>query len=139
MTLNQLTVTTDPRVRMKEIRSFVAHAVKMNQRLDLVDVDHDDRNRIIIALQDALDDSQQRHKRATTMVSEYKAQTNTLGGVFSMLMDTAAAGLIGLQNRVAEREFHMETATMLDESYDVNAQLEAELAAMQTTLCTVMR
>lgn len=146
MQLNELTVTNDPRIRMKEIRSFVNHCVKTNQRLDLVDFNHDDQNRVIIALQDALDNSQQRHKRATTVISKYKDQMKKMGDVSNMLINTTSTDLFDLQNRVAElsealrteRESHMQTSMALDEEAARNAQLDNQLTAMQTTLKTVM-
>lgn len=106
------------RQRMKEVRTMVARAVKQNKRIDLMGFTGSDIARSQIALQDLLSKSQERHKKAT----ERLATANQMGLAIADVIDHAADKMIIDQERVgelsmrlrAEREEHMQTASILD-------------------------
>lgn len=136
------TVDEDPRVRMREIRSLVAKAVKNDQRLDLMKFNDRDTARVIIALQDQLRDTQTRHRKA----SNHIAATKKMGGLFALIMDNATDTLVSNQERTgelsmllrSERESHMQTASVLNEMAAQNKQLTADLESSVNTLRTVL-
>lgn len=130
------------RKRMLEIRAIVAHAVKHNQRVDLMEFEGTDIPRVIIALQDALTDSQQRHKRASNHIAEQKGNMESIGGMFTLIMDAATDNLLHDQMRIgevstmlrAERESHMQTAQMLDQTFADNNRLHEENQGLKLAL-----
>lgn len=77
-TKSKVTKIVDPRVRMKEIRSQVAHAVKHNLRLDQIDYAEDDIPRVMIALQDQLEASNDSHRKATNHIMNQKSITTSV-------------------------------------------------------------
>jgi len=132
------TVDEDPRVRMREIRSLVAKAVKEDRRIDLMEFNDRDTARVIIALQDQLRDTQTRHRKASNHIAAIKEMVN----MFDLIMEQATETLVSNQERTGElsmllrqeRESHMQTASVLNEMATQNQQLNADLESSVNTI-----
>lgn len=125
------------RKRMKEVRSMVAHAVKQNVRVDLMDFEGTDIARSQIALQDLLSKSQERHRQATNHV-ENSAHMNMM---YQLLFDEMTFNTLTQQARIAElaqalkteREDHIETAMILNNKFDALQDAEDTIESIKTT------
>lgn len=121
--------------RMKEVRTIVARAVKQNKRVDQLGFEGTDIPRAMIALQDLLTKTQERHKKATDHVASV-AQMNDF---FSLIMSHATQDLIDMQVRIGElssalyneRMDHSQTATQLQEMYGLKRTAEENLEAVK--------
>ena len=96
----------------------------------------EDAVRTIIALQDMLEDSMTRHKKATNMVVEYKEATKAISEMVEHLSIHAIQDSIGKQQHIGqlsqllerERIEHMATAEALQ-----NAHIEMQSVQMEQT------
>ena len=123
------------RKRMMEVRTMVARAVKNNQRVDLMGFEGTDIPRAMIALQDLLSKTQERHKKATN----HLAMANQLGDVFAMVMNHASMGLVQTQEEIGhlssllyqERLEHMNTASALQDTWQKANDLADDLQTVK--------
>lgn len=129
---------TYKRQRMKEVRSIVARAVKQNKRVDQLGFEGTDIPRAMIALQDLLTKTQERHKKAT----DHVASAAQMGDFFALIMNHATQDLIDMQVRIGElssalyneRMDHSRTATQLQEMYGLKRTAEENLEAVKRSL-----
>jgi len=117
--------------RMKEVRTMVARAHKQGKRIDQMGFEGTDIPRAMIALQDLLAKSKERHRKAT----QHIAFANNMGEAFAFIMDHATATTLEQQARIAElstalyneRVSHSETASMLNQVHgDLTAVKRAQ-------------
>lgn len=140
-------VSVDPRVRMKEIRSLVARAVKDKARIDLMSFNAEDQARVTIALQDLVDRERTRHAKAREHIISQKEFLESTTNFYSFLMDHASARSLEDAERLGElgKERnrllnHNENLTnMLTESFEDNRVMKLELSAALLTLKGVMK
>jgi hypothetical protein len=122
--------------RMKEVRAMVAKAVKNNQRVDLMGFEGTDIPRAMIALQDLLSKSQERHHKATSHVAAF----NRLREMTTWALNLSSSSLITLykenielhEELKEERRRHQMTAEVLQE-------LDHQAGLLQNDLETVKR
>lgn len=121
--------------RMKEIRTIVARAVENNTRIDQLGFDGNDIPRVIIALQDLLMKTQERHKKA----SNHVAAAAQMSEYFALIMDAANEDIINMTNRVGElssalyneRMDHSHTKMQLQNMSDLKRIVEDDLLALK--------
>ncbi|AHX01018.1 hypothetical protein HL13_gp58 [Dinoroseobacter phage DFL12phi1] len=126
------------RRRMKEVRAIVARAVKQNKRVDQLGFEGTDIPRAMIALQDLLSKSQERHKKAT----DHIAQANQMGDFFAFILNHASVSLMEQQGRIGElstalyneRMSHAQTSTLLNQMYSEKLDVEQDLEAVKRSL-----
>jgi hypothetical protein len=122
--------------RMKEVRAMVARAVKNNQRVDLMGLEGTDIPRAMIALQDLLSKSQERHRKATSHVAAFnrlREMTRWTLGLSSRSLIILHKANIELQEELdEERRRHQMTAEVLQE-------LNHQTGLLQNDLDTVKR
>ncbi len=129
---------TYKRQRMKEVRTIVARAVKQNKRVDQLGFEGTDIPRAMIALQDLLSKSQERHKKAT----QHIAFANQMGEALGFIMDHAAQTTMEQQVRIGElssalyneRMSHAQTSTMLNQMYSEKLDVEQDLEAVKRSM-----
>jgi len=111
--------------RMKEVRTMVARAHKQGKRVDQMGFEGTDIPRAMIALQDLLAKSEDRHRRAT----QHIASASQIEDSFIFIIDQAAHITFEQKERISElstalyneRMDHMKTASMLDQTHnDIN-------------------
>lgn len=126
------------RRRMKEVRAIVARAVKRNKRVDQLGFEGTDIPRAMIALQDLLSKSQERHKKAT----DHVASAAQMGDLFALIMDHASDALMEQQGHIGElstalyneRMSHADTSTMLNQMYSEKLDVEQDLKAVKRSM-----
>lgn len=135
-------VEEDPRVRMKEIRKIVSNALKANRRIDLMDFNERDRTRVIVALQDEVMNSRDRHRKATAHIADSKSMMDLTTSIVSFTLEGMGAMITGLGERnqqleaalLDERESHMKTAEVLDAAHRAGIQQERVIEGMKVTI-----
>ncbi|WHM52931.1 hypothetical protein [Sulfitobacter phage vB_SupP_AX] len=128
--------------RMKEIRTIVARALKANRRIDLMDFTGTDIPRVMVALQDEVMQSRERHKKATAHIADSKAVMGLTETVVSFTLEGMGAMITGLGERnqqleaalLREREDHMRTAQALDHAHQAGIQQEHVIEGMKVTI-----
>jgi len=86
------------RQRMKEVRTMVARAHKQGKRIDQMGFEGTDIPRAMIALQDLLSKTQERHRKA----SQHISMANHIGEGVAMILDFAANTQVDMQARIGE-------------------------------------
>lgn len=117
--------------RMKEVRAMVARAVKQNKRVDLMGFEGTDIPRAMIALQDLLSKTQERHQKAT----KHLAMMNHMTDDLATIMTHASINLMINQEKIGdlssalyqERMEHMYTASALQETWQKANDLADDL------------
>lgn len=132
------TTTTDPRLRMKEIRRLVAETVKSGGRVDLLDLKADDKNRALIALQDLLDTEKTKHSKAREHIVSLKSGNDFAAFIInettmSKLEDLERIGQLSAALK-REQEISRETHLQLISAHDQIAQLTTEVEDTMNTL-----
>lgn len=123
------------RQRMKEVRTLVARAVKKNKRVDQMGFEGTDIPRAMIALQDLLSKTQERHHKATNHISAF----NTMRDFLASMLKESTANIINMQGRIGElssalyneRMSHANTSIMLNQAHNEKRTLEEDLAAVK--------
>lgn len=121
--------------RMKEVRTMVARAHKQGKRIDQMGFEGTDIPRAMIALQDLLTKTQERHRKATQHISF----ANQMGQFFAVIMDEATSATMEQQARISElssalyneRMSHAQTSTALHQMYSEKRTVEEDLAAVK--------
>lgn len=132
----------DPRVRMKEIRKIVSKALKNNKRIDLMNFNERDRNRVIVALQDEVMHSRERHTRATKHVAQAKLFFDFMLPASEALIDNLINDLSDRNQQLEfmeqmilkERHAHNHTAERLEEAQNDACDLGARLEIMKAAV-----
>lgn len=128
-------VDTDPRAAMLHMRAVVKTVVKGGGRADLIPANAEDKDRIIIALQDQLDDATTRHVRATKHIAD---TVNAMDLAAQVITESTNQMMENLQ-RAQQAEYELNIAqerieSLQDDVYEMGLEREAAL----TTLKTVM-
>jgi len=126
------------RKRMKEVRTMVASAHKQGKRIDQMDFEGTDIPRAMIALQDLLTKTQERHRKATQHIAFVKQMDE----FFAAIMDEATASIMEQQAHIGElssalydeRRSHAETATMLHQMYSERLDVQQDLDAVKRSM-----
>ena len=121
--------------RMKEVRTMVARAHKQSKRVDQMGFEGTDIPRAMIALQDLLAKSEERHRKAT----QHIAFDNHMGNALAFIMDHAAQITIEQQERIGElstalyneRVGHMQTSQSLNQCHQSYQKAVADLDAVK--------
>lgn len=118
----------DPRVRMREIRSIVANALKTNQRLDLMTFSERDRTRVIVALQDEVMKARERHNRATKHICNARQDMELIMPVIEMSIELQGLALHKVSDELEIQSQRLEEAqedciTLAQENADLKAAL----------------
>ena len=124
--------------RMKEVRTMVARAHKQGKRIDQMGFEGTDIPRAMIALQDLLTKTQERHRKAT----QHIAFANQMGEALAFIMDHAAETTLEQTARIAdlstalynERMDHAQTASMLQEAHRNKHDIENDLHAVKRAM-----
>jgi len=135
---NMVTTEESPsfkRKRMLEIRAMVARAVKQNKRVDLMGFEGTDIPRAMIALQDLLLKTQERHQKATKHV----AFANQISDLFAHIMDHATENMVENQEKIGEltssllieRHEHMKTSSALQDTWQMANDLADDLQTVK--------
>jgi len=135
-------VQADPRKRMKEVRSLVAKAVKKNERLDLIDFSDEDRTRVILALQDQLTKTEDRHRKASNIVAEMKDDDMMADGFTSIVINGLQITMMEKIRHIdelttalyVERDSHMKTAQALNMSHQDCFDLQVRLDTLKDAM-----
>lgn len=128
-------VKTDPRSAMLNMRAVVKTVVNAGKRADLIPANEADKDRIIIALQDQLEDSKGRHQRATRHIASAIHIMDLTGAMLNEATEQALINLDRAQQAESERNLAQERINDLqDDLYEVNQERKAAL----TTLKSVM-
>lgn len=151
-------VTVDPRVRMKEIRAYVKNFVGGSNPDDLAHLGEfpknmDDAVRMIIALQDQLEETMGRHKKASDHVHNLIQMSEISGRA---LMDSMFQGMETSERLCSQRDaatelFNQEvvrhqetrkalvaantrTAEVVAQLHDTQYKLDAAMMTLKTSL-----
>ena len=124
--------------RMKEVRTMVARAHKKGKRIDQMGFEGTDIPRAMIALQDLLANSEQRHRKAT----QHVAFCNQMSEAFAYMMNHAGVTAMEQKFRIGElssalyneRTSHAQTSTRLHQMYAEKRDAEEDLEAVKRTL-----
>lgn len=100
----------DPRVRMREIRSIVANALKKNQRIDLMKFSDCDRTRVIVALQDEVMKARDRHNRATKHICNARQDLDFIMPVVQMTLELQNMALDKMNQKLEVQAQRIEDA-----------------------------
>lgn len=142
----KVTDNVNPRVRMKEIRSLIAGAIKDGNRIDKMSFNKADTARVMIALQDANEESIQAHNRATKHVMDTKQKLIFIANLSTMTIEDATAKAAMQQSNIISLSKQCENFSnnLKDANQDVFelqkllTTTEEQLSSALTTLQTVM-
>jgi predicted nucleic acid-binding Zn-ribbon protein len=136
----------DPRVRMKEIRKLVSKKIDKQERVDMLALSIEDKDRALVALQDLLETEKSRHAKARKHIMAEKELTAFL----AFNAATTLESLINLYNATESKlsnlnknyeklsKQNVELAAFHEKGMSDNYNLKIKLEASLTTLNTVM-
>ena len=139
-------ITVDPRVRMKEIRSDVAFAIKNGIRVDQMTYPDEDNYRVIIALQDQLDRANKAHAKATKHIASMVDYNNIKSMMYVTTINDANMRVQRMQEELSATSaqnnlLHEQCVDANSDAYelqqiltDTEERLEAALLTVRTLL-----
>jgi len=146
---NEMTLVennVDPKVRMKEVRTIVAKAMKNGRRIDLLGFKGDDIARSQIALQDLLDRERTRHTKARDHIIEYQNAFEGMGMLMGVISEDAMRRMasdseakIRMGQRLNQMNEHsealeMQNVELLNQIEQLTADLEAAMNIVRIAL-----
>lgn len=119
------------KARMKEVRTMVARAHKQGKRIDQMGFTGTDIPRAMIALQDLLAKSEDRHKKATEWV--FSAKDILQDAAHFITYQQARIGELN-DKLYDERISHQQTAMLLDMTFTEKRRYEDDFNALKRSL-----
>ena len=128
--------------RMKEVRTMVARAHKQGKRIDQMGFEGTDIPRAMIALQDLLTKTQERHQKATKHIALGVELIYHMQKFYDAIVDGATLSTMEQQARISElssalydeRRSHAETATMLHQMHSEKRNVQQDLEAVKRSM-----
>lgn len=112
------------KTRMKEIRAMVSNALKKNQRIDLMDFTGTDIPRVMVALQDEVMNSRERHQKATKRIADVKAEIAFIIPVIEGTMELQGTVIDNLRTQITCKDQVMnEMSQSIRELHEENITL----------------
>ncbi|AWY09379.1 hypothetical protein vBRpoPV13_22 [Ruegeria phage vB_RpoP-V13] len=122
--------------RMKEVRTMVARAHKQGKRIDQMGFEGTDIPRAMIALQDLLTKTQERHKKAT----EHIAFAQNMGEAVSFIMNHQTSTLLEMQMKIGQLSMELSVQNQhLQAAHEHNIALHQENLKLQNTVEVLRR
>lgn len=124
------------RKRMKEVRTMVAHAHKQGKRIDQMGFEGNDIPRAMIALQDLLTKTQERHRKATAHI----AFAQNMDESVSFIINHTTNGLMEMQDKLGQIKMKLAIQNEhLQDAHKHNIALRQENMKLQNTVEVLRR
>lgn len=122
--------------RMKEVRTMVARAHKQGKRIDQMGFEGTDIPRAMIALQDLLTKTQERHRKATGHI----AFAQNMGETMSFIMNHATNDLMEQQIKIGQLSMELSIQNEhLQNAHKHNIALHQENMKLQSAVEVLRR